>query len=213
MVSKLKKLAPKNISISMIEEQLTSMSDKEFHQLMLDARDGKWVIPIYAENMTDQEINKDRALDVAESLGLELRQNLILKDPVTGEEFTTPKKHLVLLLPVRRQVQHLDKKKSLPDNSNKIDHLSGQATGESKGASISMPELVVLEAKGFNDSLIEMIKVRGGDDIAYRNMNKIINETGGYSLGPILELGSNVKANETLGAIYFAMHLENNLVE
>lgn len=213
MVKWLKKLAPGNKSIAIMEEHLTSMSDKDFHQLMVDARDGKWTLPIYAENMTDQEINKDTALDVAEALGLELVQRLVLKDPDTDEFYTTPEKFLVVDLPVRRLVQHLDKKKSFPENSKKIDHLSGQVTGESKGASMSAPEIVLLKDKGFDNSITELIKVRGGDETAYRSMFTSVKNTGGFSLGPIEDAGSNVKANETLSAILFAMHLDNNLIE
>ena len=212
IVKQLEKLAPKNDGIKMVADHLNSLSEKDFKAYMEKARDGEWAVPLYAPNLSENEVFKGQALKVAEELGLDLFHHLKLTDPQTGEEFTTPLKYLVLPMPVRRQEQHLIKKKSLPPDDRVVDHLSGQATGDSKGSSISMPELLVLNSKGFENSLVEMIKVRGGDAAAFRHMNKSMVEQGSYSLKPIEEAGTNTKANETFAAILFAMHLDNDLL-
>jgi len=58
----------------------------------------------------------------------------------------------------------------------------------------------------------ELIKTRGGDEVAFNKMNKDIIDTGRASLDDIATLGSTVKSTETLSTLLKGMHLQNALV-
>ena len=206
-------LSPGNKGIPIVLEFLEGLSEKAFKEKMQDGLDKIWTIPIFSPNLSDNEIIKGNAIKAAKKLELDLFHHLELTDEQTGELYTTPLKYMVLPMPVRRNMQHLVKKRSTPQNSRKVDHLSGQATGDSKGAQVSLPELLALESKGYDKSLYEMIKVNGGDAKARQAAIKATVETGGYNLDAISELNSRPKSTKTLQAVLFAMHLDNNLIE
>lgn len=204
-------LSPKNKSIPIMIDYLRGVSEKEFARLMDAALNDEWAVSIECPNMSDQEIELDNALDTAEKLGIELMHHLVIVDPDTGEEITTPKRYLVGKTIVRRLIQSLEKKKALPDNTKRVDHLTGQVTGDSKGSTLSSPEIGILDSKGFESAIVELIKVRGGDETAYRAMNTAMNAQGQYSIAAIEELGSKPKVVELYAAILFAMHYDNNM--
>ena len=66
---------------------------------------------------------------------------------------------------------------------------------------------------GLGNRLEELIKLRGGDEVAFNEMNRQILETGEADIESIKALGSKVKSTETLSAILTGMHLRNNLNE
>ncbi|WP_201285368.1 hypothetical protein, partial [Klebsiella pneumoniae] len=90
--------------------------------------------------------------------------------------------YLVIDVPLRRQVQLLQSKATIPENNKHIDDLSGQSTGPSKGSKISFPELQVLFAQGLDSTITELIQFRGGDAKAFNAMNRAIIENGGVSI-------------------------------
>lgn len=205
------RIMPGTNNRKLYEEMFALMTDAQHEALVNRIVDEGYILPVFAYNMEGEPLNDTEIMEIGEELGVQFFQHLILTDPITGKTYKTPIKYLVLDLPVRRQSQHLDKKISLPDNNNVVDRMTGQATGESKGASISLPELMVLNAKGFESPILEMIKVRGGDKKAYDSMEDQIANTGGYSLKPIEELGSRPKATETLAALLQGMHIAHEL--
>jgi hypothetical protein len=119
---------------------------------------------------------------------------------------------MVIDLPLRRQAQMLYEKMSIPENNRVVDERSGQATGPSKGASLSYPELQVNAAKGLDNMILELIKFRGGDVKAYNAMNRSILDTGEASLNEIAaKEKTTVKSVQTLGVYLKAMMLDSNL--
>lgn len=187
------------------------MSDTEFDTFVTSVESGKITIAIIVPNSGSFVLDTERSMKVGEKLGVKFFNHLILTDPLTGEVSKTLKEYLVVHLPVRRQSQHLIKKQSIPKSAKVIDHLSGQVTGESKGARVSLPELLVMESKNLTDNIIELIKVRGGDDKAYAAMVESIEKTGGFSIKPILDLNSKPTSTETLRAYLLAGHLDNTI--
>lgn len=208
----LRDAAPGNISIDMLLIYLNAMSDKQFKDYVTSIKNGA-SIPLQVENMSDQVVDIDKMMKVGKRLGVKFHQRITIVDNITGEITLTPDYHRILLLPCRRLVQHLTKKRGITADSKHTDHLSGQATGESKGASISAPELFIIDAGEYNNVAYETTNVLGGNAKAYRAMNKSMNETGNYSLEAIDMLGSNTKASETFEALLFARNLDNNLIE
>jgi hypothetical protein len=115
-------------------------------------------------------------------------------------------------LPLKRQAQFLIKKISIPEDNRSIDTFTGQPTGKSKGSKISWPELQILAALGgFDDTITEFFKMRGGDLQAFNAMNNMIANTGGVSLNAISALGTKVTAVRSLSTLLTSMHLTNTL--
>lgn len=194
-------------NVALYKETFEGMDDSDWEQLKKRHQEEDFVFPIYVYNMAAEKVDVDKVIDVGTKEGVEFFQALNLTDYVTEEPYQTPEKYLILEIPVRRQVHHLIKKLSVRDG-NAVDHLAGQATGDSKAAGISLNELTQLDARGLKAAPIELIKVRGGDDTAYRNMIQSLKDTGEFSLGPIMEEGSKPKAVTTLRSLLLGRHLK-----
>lgn len=205
------KLLPGSPNTKIYKERLAAMSDKDFGAYMERLGDGSEVLSIIAPNLGTDKLNLMRNLEVAKELGHEFFEHLELTDPTTGIVYTTPVKYLVIDLPLRRQVQLLEKKYTIPENNKHIDELSGQPTGPSKGSKISFPELQVLFAQGLDSTITELIKFRGGDIKAFNAMNQAIYENGGASIEQLAKLNTSVKSVTTLSTLLKGMHLDNTL--
>jgi hypothetical protein len=207
----LKQMPDPGRNIPLYKEVFAEMTNAEFDAVMERLGNGSFIMPIYVYNMDEARIDEHVVMKYGKSIGVKYFQKITITDHVTGEKYTSPVEYLCLHLPARRLIQHLTDKLSTADSSRVVDHLAGQATGESKSASISQPELVVLNAKGLKIAPLEFIKVRGGDDQAYQAMQDQIAETGSYSMGPIMDLNSKPKAVETLKYLLLGIHIDSNL--
>lgn len=193
------------------KELFARLTDEEFDAMMQLIRDEKDVLAIRSFNMEGEGMNYEHVMSVGEKLGINWFQRIEMTDSVTRETSLSPVRYLVLELQVRRQIQHLVKKRSTAASNKVVDQLSGQVTGDSKSASMSLPELTALNAKGNAQGIIELIKVRGGDKEAYRSMMEQIRDTGGFSLGPIIEANSRPKIISTTNKLLRGMGLSSTL--
>jgi len=189
----------------------TRMSDDEFTNMVRLIASGELVLPVLSFNMEGKKLNVEQVMKVGESIGIQWFNRLELTDAITRESNLTPVTYLVLELQVRRQIQHLVKKRSTADSNRVVDVLSGQVTGDSKAAGISLPELTALNAKGNTNGIVELIKVRGGDKEAHRMMLDQLRDTGSYSLEPILQAGTRPKVLTTTNSLLHGMMIESNL--
>jgi hypothetical protein len=206
------KFLPGSDNIKIYQELFERMDDQAF-DAWIDTLDKGEILALHAPNFAEQTLSIERNYGIAKELGYELFQHLILTDPQTGQEVQTANKHLVGLVPIRRQVQMLVKKASVPGSNHVVDERSGQATGDSKGSRFSAPELQVNASKGLNHMVLELMKFRGGDEKAYAAMNRSIVETGEASLDSIMaETPSQVKSNLTMSIYLKAQHLDNNIL-
>lgn len=197
----------------LLADMFKRMSDAEFATWIDNLESGKEYVTLFAPNLADVTLSIERNYKVADALGFELFQQLKLTDQATGQVYLTPNKHLIGMLPLRRQVQMLAKKRSIPGSNHVVDERSGQASGDSKGSRLSGPEIQVNVSKGLNTAVLELVKFRGGDAEAYNQMNRQIMETGEASLTSIMaETPSIVKSNKTLSVYLSSMMLRNNLV-
>lgn len=213
MLKPMEKHYPDNPSVPMVRAWLEKMPIATFEDLMRRSMNKEWGVPIFTQNMEEGSVRKSQAMAFAKDIGCELMQHIILVDPETGEEYLSPKKHLVVIEPVRRNVQHIVKKLSVSKDSNTVDHMTGQPTGASKSTKISGPESLVLKDKGIIKSTKELMKARGGDTVAFRQLNQNINTQGRFSLEALDDLDSRPQSTLTLQHIFRAMHLDNNLAE
>lgn len=206
-------------NVELMRTQLESMSDEQFEQYMTLLRkpkdgnvvQGRQTLTYYAPNLSKTKIKLNRNLEIAEELGHSFFERLWITDPQTGETYLTPNQHLVMDLPVRRQAQIHEKKASIPLHANSVDELSGQVTGDSKGSKISFPELQAQVSQQLDNTIIEEIKIRGGDQKAYQEFEKRMIETGSCSQNDLLDMGTRAKSTDTASTLLKGMHLGNNL--
>ncbi len=204
-------LVPGGQAVTDMKTVLDSLSDEQFDELMNKLESEEEILSIAIPNLGKDRLEVSRLLEVGKKLNHEFFERLWLTDAKTGVTYLTPEKYLVIDLPLRRQQQLLTEKISIPDNNRHVDEMTGQVTGDSKGASLSLPELQILRSQGLDRPILEMIKVRGGDERAQRAINRQIIETGSASLDSVLGAGTRVKSTETFSTLLKGMHLLNNL--
>lgn len=211
ILSHIDKILPGSPNRKRYEDLFAGMNDKQFDEFMKKLESGEVNLSIISPNLTKDRLDVNRNIKIADSLGHDFFQHLVLTDPTTGVPYLTPLRYLVVDLPVRRQVQLLQKKITIPENNKHVDDLSGQSTGASKGSKISFPELQVLFAQNLDSTITELIKFRGGDSKGFNAMNRSIYETGGASIEHLAKGGTKVKSVTTLTTLLKAMHLDNTL--
>ncbi len=190
------------------EEVFEMLTDSQLESIVTKIETDGFAWPVFIYNMDEARIDVDAVMAVGEKIGVKYFHNLVQTDPVSGQVFETPVQYLCLHVPVCRQSQHLVKKLST-GKGKAVDHLAGQATGDAKSASISLPELTQLDGREMTATPLELIKPRGGDEKAMRSMRKSIRETGGFSMGPIMDAGTKPKAVETLHRLLLSAHLDS----
>jgi hypothetical protein len=201
---------PSGVNTKQYEQFFANMDDKAFDAYIEAIEKEEDYVSVTMPNLGDTKITTENNLKLGEKLGINFFQRIWYTDPATGVTALTPQKYLVVELPVRRQIQTLVNKISIPEDNKHVDEMTDQPTGVSKGSSISFPEILVMYAAGHEKAIEEMIKVRGGDLKALQIMEKSIHETGGASLQVIGKAGTRVKSTETLAILMKGAHLDNN---
>jgi len=206
-------------NVTVLRSFLESMSDREFDSYMKsllphseEEATRQEIIPYFAANLTGAPgINVENNFRIAEEIGHKFYQRIWIEDPETGQELLTPHEHLKIDMPCRRQAQLLIKKSSIPQDGKTIDDLSGQVTGDSKGSKLSFPELQANASQKLDSAILEKIKIRGGDEVAYREFERIMIAHGSVSQEEVMNLGSKVKSTKTVANLLRGMLLGNNL--
>lgn len=204
------KIDPSGRNTKLLTAFFEKMSDKEFDDYMKAIEAGRDYVSVVAPNLDDCRITTDNNLKVAHEMGVALFQRVWLTNPKTGQVYLSNQRHPVVHLPVRRQIQTLENKISIPEDNKHVDDLTDQPTGVSKGSALSFPEVLALYAQGCEAGIEEMIKYRGGDIKAMRAMDRVIHEQGGVSTKTLEVLGTRAKATQTLSTFLKGMHLDNN---
>lgn len=207
------KFLPGSPNKAMYEEKFQSMSDAEFDQWISAIGRGEELLVLVSPNLSKPTLNIDRNFKIAEELGHEFFQRVWLPSKDGKTKYLTPRKHLVYKLPIRRQAQLLTKKISIPKHTRTVDNLTGQPTGDSKGARVSFAELQILSALGLDKTVREFVKLRGGDEKGFNAMNTMISRQGSVSQAEIEPFTGTVKSSEVLRAYLLAAHLDNNLAK
>lgn len=189
------------------KELFKTMKDDQLVALIKSA------IPIYEPAGSKVEIDHVRNIEIARELGYEFRQRLWLTDEKTGQVQLTNYKHFVLDIPVRRQSQIISKKMSVAEHGRNIDHTTGQTVGkQSKSSGFSFPQTFVMYTKGYDETLKELIKTRGGDIEHWRNVERNLRETGESTINTPGSEHSTTKSVQTMSALLKAMHIGNNIM-
>lgn len=194
------------------KEYLDKMTDKQFDDYINRlAKEEEFIIATNPVN-SGFRLNKEHLNKVSEKIDAPFHHRIRMQDPETGQLYLTPVKHLVMCLTDRRQVQMFWKKNATAENSRKRNVLTGQPTGESKGSAISNPELNALKGRNLRNTMIELVKFRGGDTTAYAVGNNLIMRDGDVKLADLMYLPSKATVVYTQDAYFKAMHLRTNLL-
>lgn len=205
------KILPGSENKKFLEEILTKMTDKRFEEYMNALESGEEILPLYIPILSKDKINVQRNIAIGKELGHDFFQKIWWYDENTETTYLSNEKYMVIDLPLRRQIQILQKKISIPSDNKHVDELTGQPSGTSASAKISFPEMTALHSQGLDRAIEELIKYRGGDQKGFNAMNRSIVQTGGVSLDALKPYSSTVKSTETLSTFLKAMHLDNNL--
>lgn len=206
------KLMPGSDNVNIYKNIFSRMNDAQFDDFMMKLKDGKIKLAVIAPIMNKNSLDVKRNLDLAKELGHQFFERVWMDERDGIPSYLTPKKYLIVDLPLRRQAQILIKKISIPEDNRSVDHLTGQPTGASKGSKISYPEVQILAALGLDESIVELTKYRGGDIKGFNAMNDSISRTGGVSITSLDRLGTKVRATQVLATYLTCMHLENTLL-
>lgn len=189
---------------------LKDLSDEEFIEFINAIDDETYYLPVILDNLSNHGITVENNLEVGKKLGYEFFQRIKLTDNDTGKVYLSPIPYLVVHLPVRRQIQTLENKTSIPEDSKHIDEMTNQPTGVSKGSSLSFPEILVMYSQGNDKGITELIKYRGGDLDGMRAMEASLVQTGHATMEDLDKLNTDVKSTQTLSILLKGMHLDNN---
>jgi len=205
------KILPGSENTSIYESLFASMDDKAFVEFMDDLETGKKTLAIIAPNFGKQSLSTERNLAIAKEIGHQFFQRIWIEGDEDTPTYLTPIPYLVIDLPLRRQAQLLVKKISIPEDNKSVDDFTGQPTGKSKGARVSYPEVQVLAAMGLDNSLVELLKYRGGDVKGFDAMNDAISKQGGVSMKAIEKFTSGVESTRILKSYLTSMHIRSTL--
>jgi len=211
------KIAPGGYNQELYEDLFNKMSDKQFKEFMLKLKNKELTISIIAPVSGSVKLDTKRNFKIGRELGHEFFQPLVIgpkgnkADGTYIPKFKTPLKYLVFDLPIRRTAQLLMKGISVGTDNNVIDLTTGQVTGDSKSSKLTKPELELLVGMGLNKSILELMKIRGGDLGSARAADASIARTGMVSQDAIEPYATGVVSTKTLNTMFNAAHLTTTL--
>lgn len=209
LISKIIQGEPKNIA--QYKAKFAAMNDKQFEEWIKKLESEEEFLTIEAPNFGKHEITVENNFKIAEEIGHKFFQKVWIQGKGDTPDYLTPIEYLICDIPGRRPSQLLNKKTSVPKHNKVIDALTGQPTGESKGAKLSYPEIQVLTAMGMESSVIELAKYRGGDARGRAALSGLISKHGQARQETLQQYASGVESTVTLKTFLTAAHLRNNL--
>ena len=196
-------------NVALISKLIDSKSDKELEALVDDLESGKSVIPLIIPN--GSTLNYENLLKTADKLGIVLHKRVItVKD---GVKTMSPIPRLILEIPGKKLSQLVDKKRSIADDQNSVNHLTGQVTGPSKSMSITSAETPLMLANGQYDSIRELTKYRGGDLNAKIVIEKLAEQGIEITQATLEKYSSGPEVNNTVKQLLLGMHLDAGIGE
>lgn len=211
IITYVEKIAPGTENGNIYRKIFGAMTDKDFDTFMKDLESGAKRLAIISPNFSKSRLSTKRNLAIAEELGHQFFQHLWIEGKGDVPSYLTPNKYLVMDLTVRRASQLLTKKISVPKHNRVVDALTGQVTGDSKGAKISYPELQVCAAMGLENTMVELMKYRGGDVRGRAALTGILSKYGVVNQATLANYASGVESTSTLRTYLTACHLKSTL--
>lgn len=189
-----------------LEKFFNKMSDSTFHDFMVKLKSGvnnlSFVIP------HEEQVTEEMIFDLADKLDVKLFQKLTFHEGETSYTSIIP--YMIVAVPGKRAAQTQDKKQSV-SQGNKIDSLTGQVTGESRSAKLTMPEILIHAGFGIEKPLEELMNARGGDLGLGNAMDITLFNNGSVSLKNIQQHSTKVVSTKSLKAYLLASHIKSTL--
>lgn len=211
IIKYINKIIPDGINKKNYEEFFSGMTNSEFAKFIDDLETGQRYLPIIVPNFSKTKLKVERNLEVAKELGFSFFKRIWVEGKNGLPPYLLPIEHMVIDLPCRRASQLLIKKRKIPDNTKSIDTMTGQPTGDSKGATLTLPELYLVSAMGLDNCAIELMKYRGGDNKGIVAFNAFLSNNGSVSLKNLKQYSSGVESTNTLRTLLTCMMIKNNL--
>jgi hypothetical protein len=211
ILSTLEAILPGNTDVPRYKAYLESLSDEEMKEYAQALRSGDKYLTLTAPNGHGASLSLERNMDVAKQLGVNFFHRLWIEGRENQPSYLTPVEYMVVKLPVRLASQRIAKKMSIPKNQRAINAMTGQVTGDSKGAGISHPELRVLASLGLEKTLVELMKYRGGDLRGNAALNASLMKTGRATQETLQHFASGVESTRTLKTYLTSAMLKNTL--
>jgi hypothetical protein len=190
------------------DEFFESMSNQVFEEWFNDFLDGKEHLFFFMPNFI-KNISNDDLIKIAEKNNVKIFHKLIFTDE-NGRQTESDHEYMVVKLPVRRVVQYLDKKYSMPMDDKQISALTGQVMNDSKGSRMSLPQIRLMMAKNLDATVNEFINCRGGNVEAYREATQQMAQYGEFSQAEI-ESKQRTRAVDVTSSIIKSMMLDTTL--
>lgn len=220
LIEGIEALLPGSDNTRVYKEMLANMNDKEFDKFITGLEDGSiippLVVPNFTKNRTDVKnvrLSIKRNLALAKLWGHNFFERIWFHHEDDRPPYLSNEKYLIIDLPLRRQAQLLTKKISIPEDNKSIDDYTGQPTGKSKGSRISFSEMQLMASWKLDKSILELMKMRGGDVQSFNAMNALLSRNGSVSQEAVAPYGGTVKSTETLDTLLTCMHYETTLLK
>jgi len=202
------KIAPGGKNKELYVNLFKSMSDSEFDMFMSNIRDKKVTLSIIVPHDSSVKVSVANNFKIGKQLGYSFFQRIRISDPITNEVYLTPNKYLIYRLPVKRTSQLLTKGISIPKDGKRIDMLTGQVAASSRAVKLTMPETQMLVGMGLNDTLVELLKYRGGDLGSKNAMVNILYNQGNVDAKTLDEFSTGVEGTKTLRNYFLGAHIK-----
>lgn len=209
-LKRLEQMLPDSGNVEMYTKLLNNYSDEEFGEMIKMMQEGKLTLPVIAPNLKDIKVENSRLEALGKELGHSFYQNITITDQKdTDVTIQTPKRAMVVRVPIRRQLQTGDNKLGVPTHADVIDDSTGQVTGDSKGGAMSLAETRNLEAKGLDSVVYEYLSPLGGNNEAYQIMEDLIIEKGNVTIDEI-QTDERPAVIDTVDVLFSSAHIKGN---
>ena len=199
-------------NVNLYKELFKSMSDKQFDEFMHKLKNKEINLSIIVPNGNKKiKVSLENNYKIAKEMGFDFFQPLIFGPDGDLPGYKTPNKYMVMKLPVKRAAQLLSKKISIPKDNKSIDNLTGQVANDSRASKLSNPELQILLGMGLEKSLIELLKMRGGDQGEQRAMTGLLYKDGMVTQNEVSRYSTGVTSTKTLKSYFIGMHIKSTL--
>ena len=192
-------------NIELFNNLIDSMTDAELDVFIDKLEKKEILIPIIIPNGSNA-IDYENNLSLIEKYKIGFHRRIkIYRD---GKPTMSPIPRLIMEVPLKKPVQLLEKKRSIPADQSSKNILTQQVTGSSKSMSITSPEIPLMMANGQFYSIKEGRKYRGGDTNAEVVLEKLADAGMDIDLDILERYSSGPEVNNTVKQVLFSMHLD-----
>lgn len=170
--------------------EFKNMSDTDFNKFMKNLKDDPdFNLFFEIDSMNEKNaVSMARIQQVANFYHIPLTEYVAFphKNPLNPDQPVITKTPVIkLIIPVRRLQQFLDKKNSASANTDQVNPITGQVTGDSKAASLSDTQTCSLATTNMKYTIKELLGPRADDQTSKIKMIEAIEKYGTVSLADL----------------------------